>query len=122
MHHDAGDRVVLLSPTSGDKKMSKKKLVLDWSIESKVEDFKPTLMRYRKYLRDNGFRSSTIDSYVGHVGRFLEFSQCERPPVNIADAFRELLLSKNLSRSSVNNYSFVLTLFPHKIHCFYYTS
>ena len=103
-----GDRVVLLSPTSGDRKLSKKKLEVDWGIESKVEDFKPTLMRYRKYLIDSGFRSSTIDSYVGHIGRFLEFAQNERPPANIAHAFRERLLSNNLSRSSVNNYSFAI--------------
>jgi hypothetical protein len=56
-------------------KMSKKRLKLDWSIKARVEDFKPTLIRYRKYLQDNGFRSSTVDSYVGHVGRFLEFAQ-----------------------------------------------
>jgi integrase/recombinase XerD len=88
--------------------MSKQRLALDWSIKSHVEDFKPTLIRYRKYLADNGFRSSTIDSYVGHVGRFLEFAQDERPPVSTAIAFREQLISKNLSRSSVNNYSFAI--------------
>jgi hypothetical protein len=54
--------------------MSKKRLPLDWSIKARIEDFKPTLIRYRKYLVDNGFRSSTIDSYVG---RFLEFAQSE---------------------------------------------
>jgi hypothetical protein len=72
-----GDRVVLLSPASGDK-MSKQRLALDWSIKSHVEDFKPTLIRYRKYFADNKFRSSIIDSYVGHVGRFLEFAHYRR--------------------------------------------
>jgi integrase/recombinase XerD len=88
--------------------MSKKRLALDWSIKARIEDFKPILIRYRKYLVDNGFRSSTIDSYVGHVGRFLEFAQSERPPASTANAFRENLLSRNLSRSSVNNYSFAI--------------
>jgi integrase/recombinase XerD len=88
--------------------MSKKRLALDWSIKARVDDFKPTLIRYKKYLVDNGYRSSTIDSYVGHVGRFLESSQSERPPASKAIAFREELLSRNLSRSSVNNYSFAI--------------
>jgi integrase/recombinase XerD len=88
--------------------MSKKRLALDWTIKARIEDFKPTLIRYRKYLIDNGFRSSTIDSYVGHVGRFLEFAQSERPPVSTANAFREQLIAKNLSRSSLNNYSFAI--------------
>jgi integrase/recombinase XerD len=88
--------------------MSKKRLALDWTIKARIEDFKPTLIRYRKYLVDKGFRSSTIDSYVGHVGRFLEFAQSERPPVSTANAFREQLISKNLSRSSLNNYSFAI--------------
>jgi len=88
--------------------MSKKRLALDWSIKARIEDFKPTLIRYKKYLVDNGFRSSTIDSYVGHVGRFLESSQSERPSASKAIEFREELLSRNLSRSSVNNYSFAI--------------
>jgi integrase/recombinase XerD len=88
--------------------MSKQRLALDWSMKSRIEDFKPTLIRYRKYLADIGFRNSTIDSYVGHIGRFLEFAQNERPPVSTANAFREQLISKNLSRSSVNNYSFAI--------------
>ena len=58
-------------------KISKKRLTLDWSIKARIEDFKPTLIRHRKYLVDNGFRSSTRDSYVGNVGRFLEFAQSE---------------------------------------------
>jgi integrase/recombinase XerD len=94
--------------------MTKTRLDVDWSIKGKIEDFKPTLIRYRKYLQDNGFRSSTIDSYIGNVGRFLEFAQSERPPVSTAIAFREMLLSKKLSRSSVNNYSFA-------IKCYYRT-
>jgi integrase/recombinase XerD len=89
--------------------MSKKRLLLlDWSIKARVEDLKPTLIRYRKYLVDNGFRTSTIDSYVGHAGRFLQFAQSERPPASAAQAFREQLLSRNLSRSSLNNYSFAI--------------
>ncbi|MGA9098422.1 MAG: tyrosine-type recombinase/integrase [Methanotrichaceae archaeon] len=88
--------------------MSKKRLQLDWSIKARIEDFKPTLIRFRKYLQDKGFRNSTIDSYVGHVVRFLEFAQTERPSVTTANAFREQLLSKNLSRSSLNNYSFAM--------------
>ncbi len=88
--------------------MSKKRLALDWTIKARIEDFKPTLIHYRKYLIDNGFRNSTIDSYVGHVGRFLEYAQSKRPPVSTANAFWETLISKNLSWSSLNNYAFGL--------------
>jgi hypothetical protein len=68
--------------------MTKKRLALDWSIKARIEDFRPTLLRFRKYLVDNGFRNSTIESYVGHVGRFLEFAKSERPAASIAHAYR----------------------------------
>jgi hypothetical protein len=64
--------------------MSKKRLTLDWSIKARVEDFKPTLIRYKKYLVDNGFRSSTIwpqlhDVARGIIQRLFIFNDTEFP-------------------------------------------
>ena len=86
---------------------AKKKLAIDWTIRESI-DFKPTLLRYRNYLVDHGFRESSVNSYVGHVGRYLEFAKTDRPSPEMPFKFRELLQSRKLSRSSINNYCFAI--------------
>jgi integrase/recombinase XerD len=93
---------------STSQEISMKKLGLDWSIKPCVRDFKPMLVRYERYLNDMGLRASTIESYVVRVGKFLEFTQSERPPINALNEYREYLQSKKLSRSSLNNCSFAI--------------
>jgi len=87
--------------------MSKKRLDINWSDDAQsTADFKRLLVRYNNYLKDIGLRESTIESYVGCVGRYLEFAQTDRPSVSDSVKFRELLHEKRLSRSTINNYSF----------------
>jgi hypothetical protein len=51
----------------------KRRLEIDWHRDTSG-DFSVPLQRYRRYLKDIGFRNSTIDSYVGQVGRYLKFA------------------------------------------------
>lgn len=88
--------------------MPKKRLALDWSIKGKREDFRPALTRYRRYLENLGYRGSTIGSYLDRLGRYLEFAQNERPSIECAREFRDHLIARNLSRSTVNNYCFAI--------------
>lgn len=48
-----------------------KRLDIDWNIHT-TPDFEAALKRFRRYLEDNGFRNSTIEGYVGNVGRYLK--------------------------------------------------
>jgi len=87
--------------------MSKKRLNVKWSEDTQpATDFKRLLVRYTNYLNDIGLRESTIESYVGCVGRYLEFAQTDRPSAEDSVRFRELLHERGLSRSTINNYSF----------------
>lgn len=86
---------------------SRKKLALDWTIKESI-DFKPTLVRYRNYLIDHGFRDSSIISYVSNIGRYLEFAKTDRPSPEMPFKFREELQSRKLSRSTINNYCFAI--------------
>ena len=86
--------------------MSKKRLDVSWGRAVGKEDFKPILKRYDRYLEENGIRESTRSSYVFRVGKFLEFAQDDLPLEEEFVRFREILLERKLSRSSINNYCF----------------
>jgi integrase/recombinase XerD len=85
----------------------KRRIEIDWKRDTSG-DFSIPLQRYKRFLEDNGFRDSTIDSYVGHVGRYLKFSGTDKPSVEAAGQFRQVLHEKRLSRSTINNYSFAM--------------
>ena len=89
--------------------MAHKRLkAVDWSIKAVGEDFKPALTRFELYLRGNGLRRSTVDDYVARVSRFLKYAQTDQPSVEIAKSYREGLVSRNLARSTINNYGFAI--------------
>ena len=70
--------------------MSKRRLEIDWNLKTSI-DLSVNLRRYERYLEDLGFRESTIDSYVGHVGRYLEFASTDRPYGEMATSFKDAL-------------------------------
>jgi integrase/recombinase XerD len=88
--------------------MPKKRLDVSWTREIGVEDLKPALKRYNRYLEDGGLRDSTITMYVFRVGKFLEFAKDNKPPVDEFTRFRETLNERCLSRSTINNYCFAI--------------
>ena len=79
-----------------------------------TNDFRPALIQYRRYLEDNGFRKSTINSYIDRAGRYLQFAETDRPSPNALDHFRKTLHSRHLSRSTINNYCVSIKAF-HKM-------
>jgi len=87
---------------------SKRLKSVDWSIKAEVEDFKPTLTRFDNHLKSIGLRESTVIDYVSRVGRFLKYAQTDQPSIDIANAYRDQLIARNLARSTVNNCSFAI--------------
>ncbi|MCJ7443900.1 MAG: phage integrase N-terminal SAM-like domain-containing protein, partial [Methanotrichaceae archaeon] len=85
------------------------KLDVNWEVKSSEISHQHALNKFTSYLQDNGIRRSTIESYLIRVGKFLEFVQNDRPSLTDFEDFREHLLKKNLSRSSINNYSFAIS-------------
>lgn len=90
--------------------MKKRRLDVDWHREAFV-DFEMPLRRYKRYLEDQGFRESTVESYVGNAGRYLKFAKTDRPATETATLFRDTLHDRNLARSTINNYSFAMACY-----------
>jgi integrase/recombinase XerD len=86
--------------------MAKKRLDVNWKREIRKEDLKPAVKRYQRYLVDKGLRASTIPMYVLRVTKYLEFSGTDSPNAEDFAKFRDHLHDMNLSRSTINNYSF----------------
>ena len=94
--------------------MSRKRLNVDWGQAEGVLDLNPYLKRYESHLIDIGLRNSTVESYVLLVRSYLKYSKTNRPTTSDFADFRETLHKKNLSRSTINNYSFAIKKY-HKI-------
>lgn len=90
-----------------EMEMGKRRLAVDWR-RGDYGDFSGHLTKYKRHLEDLGFRSSTIDSYIGHTKRYLEFAGTDRPSAEVAAKFRDTLHERNLARSTINNYSFAI--------------
>jgi hypothetical protein len=88
--------------------MSRKRLNVNWGKVEEVLALNPYLERYKNYLIDIGLRNSTVESYVWLVKSYLEYSKTDRPTTSDFVEFRETLHKKNLSRSTINNYSFAI--------------
>ncbi len=91
--------------------MAQKRLKQDWSIRVEDEDFESALRRFEGYLKNIGLRESTIEDYVSRVRRFLKYAHNDLPSVDVANSFREVIIERNLARSTINNYSFAIKLF-----------
>ena len=91
--------------------MVHKRLKQDWSISSGVEDFEPALRRFRSYMKNNGFRESTIIGYMASLKRFLTYAHDDKPSVDVAKSYRELMIERRLARSTINNCSFAIKLY-----------
>ena len=70
------------------------KLDVDWSIK---EPEKLDLDKFRRYLRDNGHRQSTIDSYLIRISKFLKSKE-------LVHDFLDGLHIRKLAGSTINNY------------------
>ena len=73
----------------------RQKLQMKWDLSDKDT----RLRRFKRYLRDQGVRQSTIDYYLIRVGKYLEFCGNEQPCPEVAQNYRDSLIDRNLSRS-----------------------
>ena len=81
-----------------------KRLAVKWDVPA--TDI--ALNKFQRYLEGLGFRDSTIDNYVSRCRTYLEWVGSDEPSISEAQAFRDSLVERKLSRSSINNYSFVV--------------
>lgn len=85
----------------------RQKLQVSWDIPSKDSKLK----QFKRYLRDKGARQSTIDDYMARVERYLRFCAKEQPSPEMAQNFRDYLMDRELSRSTINNCCFAMRNF-----------
>jgi hypothetical protein len=88
----------------------RQKLGIAWNIPNHSAQ----LTQFNRYLRDKGARPSTLTDYVQRAGKYLEFCGSDQPSPEKAQEYRDSLLDRNLSRSSINNYCHALKNF-HKM-------
>lgn len=86
--------------------MSKKQSTsTDWEIPP----IDHSVIRFERYLKvDLGFAESTVFDYTGRVRRYLVHCDTADPTAGDAVRFRDGLIDRRLSKSSINNYSFVV--------------
>ncbi len=82
----------------------RQKLEVSWDVTN--NDNK--LRQFKRYLRDKGARPSTTEDYLTRVEKYLEFCGKKEPSADIAQDYRDNLLNRNLSNSSVANYSYAI--------------
>jgi integrase/recombinase XerD len=81
----------------------RRKLGVSWNIGNGDK-----LRQFKRYLRDEGARQSTIEDYLARVGRYLEFCGKEQPSPKKAQEYRDNLINHDLSNSSLENYSYAI--------------
>jgi integrase/recombinase XerD len=82
----------------------RRKLGISWDIPNHDVQLK----RFNRYLRDKGVRPSTLSDYLQRARKYLEFCGSDQPSPEKAQEYRDHLLDRELSRSSVNNYCFAV--------------
>jgi integrase/recombinase XerD len=94
--------------------MAKKRLQINWDASRVKLDVKPLLKQYELFLKDQGYRDSTINGYCNLIRVYLKFAKNEKPTIEQALKFRESLINSELKPSSINNYSSSIKLY-HKM-------
>jgi integrase/recombinase XerD len=92
----------------GENRVKRTKINTDWEIKNSAPEmsYKLEMKKFSLFLKGRGYRDSTIEMYLGNIHRYLKFSKTPRPSLKKAEEFREMLLSSNLSRSTLNQYSY----------------
>lgn len=72
----------------------------DW--DSGQRSFESVLTKYDRYLKSRDLGDVTIRRYIRDLSRFLEFAKEAHPDAQQADEFRDHLIERHQSASSVN--------------------
>jgi hypothetical protein len=84
-------------------------LISNWKIRNGEDQIEYALRRYRRYLENKGFRSTTIAAYAENVRRYLHFAGTDRPSDTALTSFRESLFDRQVSRGTHNDYKFEIS-------------
>lgn len=88
------------------------KVGVNWHTKPKIIYSKSVVLdRFKRYLKGLGLRDETVKLYVGLVGGFLDYAEADEPNTEIADAFKDYLIEKRLSRGHINNTCFAIKKF-----------
>lgn len=82
----------------------RQKLGISWNLPENDT----RLRQFKRYLKDQGVRPSTVDDYLYRVQEYLKFCRDEQPSPEQAQNYRDTLIDRNLSNSSVNNYCYAI--------------
>jgi integrase/recombinase XerD len=91
--------------------MTRQAIAIDWSRSQVKFELSPILKRFERYLRDRGYRESSITGYINSIKIYLNRVGNIYPTSQDATQFRESLIESNRSRSTVNNYSAAIMQF-----------
>lgn len=84
----------------------------EWNIIPDSEPrYKSEIAKYHVYLKTQGYSSSTITGYESYLSRFLRHAKTIKPNQKHIDEFYKHLSTKNISKSTYNNYSFAIKIY-----------
>lgn len=95
--------------------MTKTRVRVNWNKTQLKYSIDPVLKSYETYLRQQGYRETSIIRYSSSIKIYLNITGSIKPSTEDAIRFRESLLGSNLKRSTINNYSAAIKQF-HKMH------
>jgi integrase/recombinase XerD len=78
------------------------------AINWEIPPIDQSIRKFERYIRGLGFAESTVIDYLGRARRYLEYCNKSEPTERDAIRFRDRLIDRRLSKSSINNYSFVI--------------
>jgi hypothetical protein len=74
---------------------------IDWEIPA----IDQAITKFERYIRSLGFSESNDIDYMGRARRYLAACDSSEPTEADALAFRDNLIDRRLSKSSINNYT-----------------
>ena len=91
------------------------KRIFKWDWPSSAKNIQPAVLKFKNYLRDNGYRAGVIECYTFRVKNYLKFAETSRPNQDTLNEFRQVLHARGLKRSTINGYSIAIKAY-HKMY------
>ncbi|MDD1741881.1 MAG: hypothetical protein LUQ47_00975, partial [Methanotrichaceae archaeon] len=64
---------------------------IKWAIKDKEDVIEVALNRYKRFLEQQGRRSTTINTYLFHAKKYLRFAGTDRPSDKELQAYRNYI-------------------------------
>jgi len=93
-----------------DKRLHKLRSTSDWNVGLETSEtlYKLEIAKFASYLKTHGYSNSSVASYKNNLKIFLKYSKTTRPNQNHIEKFYIYLSNKNISKSTINNYSYAI--------------